>query len=197
MADTHSDSNDGDFRIDASHFIDLCSGEMVCERVISPLAIRASRKAPRRHLLQVADAGLYPGIAPRRIKFFDARSVPTREDDISRVLSLADDEIPQLHQRLIDRVAEPFAEPEISVLFKPAALLIRGREAGAVDSQRRFVSIALPESWRRDLPDVLPPSGRYALFGTLSLRDSGPRLRVQSVVGTLAWDRGPLFPDRQ
>lgn len=194
LADTQSD--DGDFRVEASHFIDLSSGAMVCERVISPLAIRASRKTPRRHRLQVEDAGLYPGVSPRRIKFFDARSAATREEDISRVLSLADDAIPQVHGRLIERMAEPFAEPEVSVLFTPQALLTRSRDAGAVDRDRRFLSITLPESWRRDLPGLLPPAGRYALFGTLSLRDTGPRLHVQSVVGTLAWDRGPVYPDR-
>ena len=42
-------------------------------------------------------------------------------------------------------MAEPFAEPEIAVLFKPAALLTRSREAGAVDGQRRFLSITFPK----------------------------------------------------
>ncbi len=191
-----SRSDDGEFRIEATHFVNLHDGAIVCERVITPTALRGKGKPPRRHRLHVEDAGLYPGVSPRRIKLVQVHSAPTRDDDIIRVLGLADADVPRLQARLVDRLGEPFAPPEVAVLFKPASLLTRGRDGGAVDRQRRFLSLEVPETWRRELPGILPPGGDYALFGLLGLRDDGPILRVESVVGALAWDRGPVYPDR-
>lgn len=194
LAETRSD--DGEFRVEVSHFVDLRDGTMVCERVIQPIGLRGSRKPPRRHRLRVEDAGLYPGVSPRRIKLTRVLAVPTRADDISRVLDLADDEVPALYARLVARLGEPFAPPEVAVLFRPAALLVRSGGAGAVDGGHRFVAIRFPDGWRRDLPEVLPPAGDYAIFGMLSLCPDGPLLEAQGLVGRLAWDRGPVFPDR-
>ncbi len=194
LADTRSD--DGEFRVEATHFIDLADGAMVCERTITPNALRGSRKPLRRHRLHVDDAGLYPGVSPRRIKLRLAHSMPTRVADIARVLDLADDDVASLHARLVARMDEPFAPPDVPVLVRPAALLTRGGDTRAIDRARRFLALDIPESWRRDLPDILPPGGDYAVFGLLSLTPHGPLLRAQSMIGALTWDRGPLYPDR-
>lgn len=194
LADTRSD--DGEFRVEATHFVDLGDGAMVCERVITPTALRGSRKPPRRHRLRVDDAGLYPGVSPRRIKLRVAHAMPTRGADIARVLDLADDDVSSLHARLVARLEEPFAPPDVPVLFRPDALLTRGGETGAVDRARRFLALDLPATWRRDLAEFLPPRTEYAVFGLLTLTTDGPLLRPQSLIGSLAWDRGPVYPDR-
>lgn len=194
LADIRAD--DGEFLIETTYFGDLEHGEILCERVISPLAIRATRKLARRHRLLVEDAGYYPGESPRRIKLFASQPTATGLDDVSRLLRHGISDVGRLRRDLVGRLGVPFAAPELATIFLPAALLSRGTTIGAVDSQHRFLPLELPEAWQRDLPHILPEPGHYGLFGTVRLADGGPVLRCHSIVGELDWERGPVFPDR-
>ena len=66
-AATHE--NDGEFVVETSYLVDLGSLEIYVERQITPARLRsAAPKVQHRVRLVVEEAGLYPGLPPRRIR---------------------------------------------------------------------------------------------------------------------------------
>ena len=188
-------ANDGEFRVETSYLAELARGEVYVERAITPIRLHAAPKLRHRLRVLVDSAGLYPGVAPRRLKLRRVRQAPLSLAHVERLVAAAPDDLTELCRRLVERQQVPFGPAEVAHFFRPAALLTRERQIGAVDRAGRFLAITWPDVWTDRLPPLLPPPGRYALFGLLRLDESAARLHCLSAVGALEWDRGPVFAD--
>jgi hypothetical protein len=186
---------DGEFRIETSHLADIHTGQLYGEKQITPLRLRTSPKPRHRHRLAVEDAGLYPGAPPRRIKLRRTQQHPLSAEDAERLVGCVPDSVPGLQQMLVERLDTPFQPADLPVLFRPAALVRQGETPAALDQDRHLLRLDWPASWFNELPAILPPTGRFALCGLLTLDREGVRLRCLSVLGPLRWGRGPVYPD--
>jgi hypothetical protein len=186
VADSLTD--DGEFNVDSSYLVDLGSGVIFAERQITPLRLRAKLKPQHRVRLLVEEAGLYPGLQPRRIRIGRAERAPFRSEDVDRLIAGAVTSLSEIQRRLIARSAVPFGAPEMAVLFRPRRLLISdatasGSQLGAVDGDGRFVALQWTHSTVDDLVAALPADERVALFGLVEPGVDGLRLRCLSVIG--------------
>lgn len=191
--------DDGEFVVESSFLADLAGGGLYTEKQITPRRLAAAGgKVRHRQKLLADEAGLYPGAAPRRIKLFRSRRAPLTAADAERLVTLATGDVADLRRQLVERLSSPFGPPDLPLLFRPAGLVVQGELAGAVDGAGRFVALDLPAGWRKELPDLLPSDGAYALFGLLALDASGLRLTCLSVIsGGLRWGDGPVYPDKE
>ena len=171
MAYTHAD--DGEFSVETSYLADLPSGTIYAERQITPLGRRDSRSP-------VAASGCSstrPACIPASRRAASACSAPARAPlaaaDIERLIAHGRTTVGALSERLAERIAAPFGPAEAAVLFCPAALVQIEQQVGALDADSRYLALAWPDDWTRDLPRLLPPSGKYALFGLLALETAG------------------------
>lgn len=187
--------DDGEFRIETSYLADLPTGVIYAERQITPVGLRPRPRTPPRLRLLVDEAGLYPGVPPRRLKLIRARRAALTLADVDRLLATAVADVAELRRRLIARFAAPFGPPEIAAAFRPAALLVAGDRVGAVDGTGRFLALEWPAGWTKQLPGLLPEPGRFAVCGLVRLAGSGLAMRCLSVAGALGRGGGPLYPD--
>jgi hypothetical protein len=203
VALTHE--NDGEFVVETSYLVDLASAEIYAERQITPARLRsAPPKAHHRVRLVVEEAGLYPGLAPRRIRLGRARRAPLRVEDVERLVAGAATDLAEVQRRLVERAAVPFGRPEVAVLFRPAMLLAppwHGKNVdprtperaalpvdetvGALDGAGRFLTVTLFGFSADGLAAATAAGEPFALFGIATLRESGLTLRCQSVVGAI------------
>jgi hypothetical protein len=188
-------ADEGEFRIETSYLVDLPTAAVYLERQISPRR-RFTPKSRYRLRLLVKEAGLYPGMPPRRIRFSGARHAPITAADIDRLLTRTPDTVSELRRQLVERLNLPFGVVEIALLFRPAALVTCGNQIGALDRTGAFLALQWPEGWAKELAALLPDSGSYALFGLLDGAGQHLRLSCLSVVGSkLRWSKGPVYPD--
>jgi hypothetical protein len=192
----YSHVDDGEFSVETSFLADPATGAIYAERQILPLGRRAPPKPRYRERLEVAEAGLYPGEPPRRIRLQRMRRAPLRLADVERLIARATTSVASLGEQLAGRISAPFGPAEVAVLFRPAALIRHEQRVGALDVASGYLALDWPAGWTKELPGLLPPAGRYALFGLLALGAAGACLRPLSVVSpALQWDRGPIYPD--
>jgi hypothetical protein len=196
VAATHE--NDGEFAISTSYLIDLGSIEVYAERQITPARLRgATSLTPHRVRLLVEDAGLYPGLSPRRIRLGQYQRAALRDCDIDRVVGGAIDTVAELQRRLVERMAVPFGQSEVAVLFRPTQLLRApagtpgqvlesGAPAGAVDVPGRFIALDWRPLWQAGQETTLPSDQEYAIFGLATQDAAGIMLRCLSIVGARA-----------
>jgi hypothetical protein len=210
VAATHE--NDGEFAITSSYLVDLGSLEVYAERQITPARLRgATPLTPHRVRLLVEDAGLYPGLSPRRIRLGHYERAALRDCDIERIVTGAADDVSEVRRLLVERMAVPFGPSEVAVLFRPAMLLgapagtpdqvlQAGAPAGAVDAAGRFIALDWRPLWQAGLKTTPPPDQDYAIFGLAALDATGVTLRCLSIIGARAipsWTRGTpghIFP---
>ena len=188
-------ASDGEFSIETSYLADPSDGSVYAERQISPLRMFSTPKPRHRLRLLVDEAGLYPGLGPRRIKLQRVRRGPLALADVERLLGRAVESVSDLRGQLVERLQEPFGPGEVAVLFRPAALVAQDGQGGAVDREGCFLALDWPDRWLDEVPRLLPETGGYALFGLLALADRGLQLRCLSLVGALHWARGPIYPN--
>lgn len=115
-------------------------------------------------------AGLYPGLAPRRIKLGQFARAALRSEHLDRLIQGAVSDVSEIQRRLIEQAAAPFGRPEAAVLFRPSALLTApegtlgltaraGAPAGALDQQGQFLAL--------DWSTLAIPAGDYPAAGAL------------------------------
>jgi hypothetical protein len=197
----YTQDDDGEFRIQTSYLADVNTGAIYVERQINPHGRSAPAKPSHRLRLRVDEAGLYPGVPPRRIRLRRVQRQPLTAADVDRLLPHAADAVPDLRRQLAERLATPFGpaatvagSPDVPVLFRPAALLTGDDQLGALDAAGHFLALDWPHAWTYALPQLLPPAAPYALFGLLALAPTGPRLRCLAAVSSgLRWAHGPVF----
>jgi hypothetical protein len=188
--------DDGEFRVETSYLADVATGELYLETQISPSRLAREPKPGHRFRLLVEDGALYPGPPPRRLKLRRLRRVPLRQEDVERLLARAPASVGELRRRLVERLASPFGEAAVPVLFRPAALVASGERLGATDAAGELIPLVWPGGWRETLPPLLPPSGDFVLFGLLRLDAQGPVLECLAVTAPgLRWLEGPVFPE--
>lgn len=194
VAEDHE--SDGEFRIQSVYHVDLLSGSLYVERLITPRGIRAKRLPSRRMRLHVPEAAIYPGLPPHRIQILREERAPLRRCDVGQVVALAGTSVASLHQELRERMTLPFASPELPVLFRPSALLVEPSRVIARDDAGQAVDILWPTTWSRQLPAILPEApSQVALVGLAGLSDRGPVIQCLSLVGSLRWGNGPSYPE--
>jgi hypothetical protein len=167
----------------------------------------------------VDEAGLYPGLAPRRIRLGRCQRAALRAEDIERLVQGATDDLSEIQRRLAERAVVPFGEAEVAVLFRPAMVLGPSdrekperssnrradrigvtRTVGAVDGVGRFLRVTLMGTVADELAVISQAPGTFALFGIASLGDSGLGLRCLSVLVSASspvWQagRGRIVPE--
>jgi hypothetical protein len=200
--------SDGEFTIESSYLADLASGAVYVERQITPIRLRGNPMVQHGVRLLVDEAGLYPGLAPRRIRLARTRRAALRAEDVERLVGGAADDLSDLRRRLIERAAVPFGEAEVAVLFRPSALFgptkkdtdddgpqrigrrggraVSDRTIGAVDGAGRFVAVSLPSTLADELAVIGQAPGTFALFGTITLGADGLALRCLSAIVSAA-----------
>jgi hypothetical protein len=194
LASRHQD--DGEFRVETSYLADVATGDLFLETQISPTRLAGKPKPGHRFRLLVEDGALYPGPPPRRLKLRRLRRSPLRQEDVERLLARAPASVGELRRRLVERLASPFGEAAVPVLFRPAALVAAGERLGATDAAGELIPLVWPSGWRETLPPLLPPPGDFVLFGLLRLEAGGPVLECRAVAGAgLRWLEGPVFPE--
>jgi hypothetical protein len=189
--------DDSEFRVETSYLAGVDGrGDLFLETQITPSRLSAQPKPRHRFRLLVDDGALYPGQPPRRLRLRRVRRAPLREEDVSRLVAGSADTVGELRRRLVARLAFPFGDPAVPVLFRPAALLTSGPLVGAADGTGELLSLTWPPDWGGTLPDLLPAGGDCALFGLLRLDEQGPLLECLALVGAgLRWLSGPVFPE--
>lgn len=187
---------EGNFTIETSYLADLATSHLFLDRQITPVQVRSMPKAPQPLRLLVDRAGLYPGAAPRRIKLLRARRAPLTPEHVSTLIERAPTSVATLQRQLAERLGDPFSPPSLPVLLRPAALVQRGDEMGALDQTGAVLPLLWPADWTKKGLPLLPAGAPFALFGHLSLREQGPILRPLSILSAaLRWENGPLFPE--
>jgi hypothetical protein len=214
--------SDGEFTIESSYLVNLASLAIYVERQITPVRLRGNPKTQHRVRLAVDEAGLYPGLAPRRIRLGRSRREVLRAEDVERLVQGATGDLSEIQRRLIERAAVPFGEPEVAVLFRPCLLLgptskdtnnqaqsqparrgaraAHDRTIGAVDGTGRFMRVTAPGSVADELAVIGQAPGTCALFGLARQGETGLVLRCLSVVVSPAspvWQggRGRIVPE--
>jgi hypothetical protein len=189
--------DDGEFKIETSYLLDLSGGDIYVERQITPRKLRSTAKPVHRHRLLVDEAGRYPGASPHRLKLVRGRRAPLTVEHVSRAVALAETEVAALRARLAERLRLPFEPAEVTVLFRPTALLRDRDRFGALDRTGRFLPLVMTGKLDKEVRPLLPEPGRFALFGRLAPGEDGGgmALTVVSVVGELLWGGGPVCPN--
>ncbi|MCC7369183.1 MAG: SWIM zinc finger family protein [Chloroflexi bacterium] len=203
--------SDGEFLVATSYLADLASLTIYVDRVIAPRRLRGTEPPNHRLRLLVRSAGLYPGLAPRRIKLAQYERATLRSEHLDRLVQGAASDVTEIQRRLIERAASPFGQPEAAVLFRPSALLTApegtpglattraGAPAGALDRSGQFLALDWSALAVAGLELAPPPDDPFALFGIVTPTAFGPRLRPLSVVGmtprsTGRGSYGRIFP---
>jgi hypothetical protein len=214
--------SDGEFTIESSYLVELASMAVYVERQIAPVRLRGTPKTQHRVRLSVDEAGLYPGLAPRRIRLGRGRRLALRAEDVERLIHGATGDLTEIQRRLIERAMVPFGEAEVAVLFRPSLVLgptskdadkqaqprtgqrsarsAQERAIGAVDAAGRFVSVTALGSMADELAVIGQAPGTFALFGLARAGGEGLVLRCLSVVVSAAspvWQggRGRIVPE--
>jgi hypothetical protein len=188
--------DDGEFRSDSTYLVDLVTGEVYVERQITPRGLRGERRPVRRLRLLVDEAGLYPGVAPRRVKLLRVRRALLGSGDVQRVVDRAVADVAEVRRRLVERLAIPVGAPDLAVVFRPTALVAQGDRIAATDEQGRALLLDWPAAWSKQVLGTLPEGASgFALVGLADLGHGGPQLRLLAIVGALRWPNGPTYPD--
>lgn len=188
--------DDGDFRVESMYLVDLVSNDIFVERQITPRGLRGERFPARRLRTIVDEAGVYPGLAPRRIKLVSVRRAALTMEQIEHLVNVAVDEVAELRQRLVERLAVPVGAAEIVVVFRPEGIVATGDRLAAVDARGEVVPLVWPDAWSHATVRALTQeSGRYAFVGLVQLSGDGPQIRCLSLFGDLGWVNGPHYPE--
>jgi len=176
---------DREFVVETAYLSDLRDGSLYAEKAITPARMWRGRRgmAPARLRLTVAEAGLYPGPAPRRIRLKRWERAPLTADLIRGLVDRAKADYSELPRRCGERLAVPVADADVVALVRAERI---GQDAGhvyAVDAR----GIALPLQWPSrapaDVPACLRSDGPVGIFGLVHAGQGHVALEVLSVIG--------------
>jgi hypothetical protein len=188
--------DDGDFRVESMYLIDVPTNELFVERQITPRGLRGERFPSRRMRTLVDEAGVYPGLSPRRIKLVTVRQAAITMSHIESILAGAVTEVAKLRQQLVERLAIPVGAAEVTVVFRPEGIVATGDRLAAIDAHGEMVPVVWPDAWSNPtIRGMTNEPGRYAFVGVMDLASDGPQLRCLSIIGDLGWVNGPHYPE--
>jgi hypothetical protein len=112
--------HDGEFVVETGYLLELDTGEIYAEKAITPSRMWRSshRVAPPGLRIVVAEAGLYPGPSPRRIRLKRWERGTLTVEHITRLLTHATTDARTLARRVADRLEIPVSEPEVAVFVR-------------------------------------------------------------------------------
>src|SRR2546425_10835560 len=134
------------FILEESYLTDIESGDLLKDTLIRPLKV-AAHQPPKEDfghvLLEVSDAGLYPGFSPRRIRLRTFARKAAAPEDIQHLLEKVPDSIDELLNRLQDNVSDVFAPRPLLCLFRPNHLFARESRLYAIDRVGKAATLLL------------------------------------------------------
>ena len=172
-------TSDG-FVLEESYLADVESGDLVKDTLIRPLKV-AVHQPPKEDfghvLLEISDAGLYPGYSPRRIRLRTFTRKAYSPEDIQHLLEKAPDTIDELSKRLQDNVSDVFAPRPLLCLFRPNHLFAREGRLYAIDSLGKGATLLLDDIGLDVLERALGSGPIQLLFGTVGYNSDGITIR--------------------
>ncbi len=187
-------TRDREFVVETAYLADLRDGVIYAEKVITPVRMaRGSRGvAPARLRLAVAEAGLYPGPAPRRIRLKRWEQAPLIADHVRGLVDRAVADYAELPRRCGERLAVPIADAEVVALVRAERI---GQDAGrvyAVDAQGSALPLRWPTPAQSHDPDGVRSEGPVGIFGLVHCHAGEITLEVLSMIGDRLTGGEPL-----
>jgi len=173
------------FILEESYLTDIESGDLLKDTLIRPLKV-AAHQPPKEDfghvLLEVSDAGLYPGFSPRRIRLRTFARKAAAPEDIQHLLEKVPDSIDELLKRLQDNVSDVFAPRPLLCLFRPNHLFARESRLYAIDSVGKGATLLLDDIGLDVLERALGSGPIQLLFGTIGYNSDGITIRPITVL---------------
>jgi hypothetical protein len=182
-------TRDREFVVETAYLADLGDGVIYAEKSITPARMWRSSAgvAPARVRLVVAEAGLYPGPAPRRIRLKRSERAPLTADHVRGLVARATADFGELPRRRGERLAVPVADAEVVALVRAERI---GQDDGrfyAVDGRGAAIPLQLHIKGRAGVvtgpPDCLRSEGPIGIFGLVHADGGEVGLEVLSVIG--------------
>jgi hypothetical protein len=171
------------YRIESSSFVDLAGGDLLSEKYIAPAFLKAETKPSYAgQTVEASSAYLYPGFAPRRVKFEEFRARTATQADLEGALGRAVPDFETLRQAWVQFRQDVFAPDDYPAWAKIAGLLARERRLSAMDSDGRLLPLVFATGARGILDGRLTKGSPQALFGVLDQRDGILRMRPLSMM---------------
>jgi len=144
----------------------------------------------------VDEAGIYPGLPPRRIKLVTVRQTALQMSDIDRVVAGAVIKLSELRQRLLERLAVPVGAANVVVIVQPERIVAIGDQVAVNDGSGDNLLVTWPDAWSNPtVRAMMHEPGGWAIVGMMELAVIGPRLRCLALIGDLGWVNGPTYPE--
>lgn len=136
------------FRVDASWFVDLPTGEILTEKLIVPASLRTPPKRSwRGEVVEVREAREFPGFPPHRLSFAAVTTRPATPEDFAAVRPTdSAAELFERYRRLREDVLGP---DELHALVRPAAFVTREGALFARDADRNLLPLRGGAGWGR------------------------------------------------
>lgn len=173
------------FMLEESYLTDVGSGDLVTDTLIRPIKVTLHQppKEDFSHaLLEVSDAGLYPGFPPRRIRLRTFARKAVTPEDIQNLLGRVPDSVDVLLKRLQENVSDLFAPRPLLALFRPSHFFARGSALYAVDGAGKGATMLLDDIGLDVLERALGSGPIRLLFGAVGFRSDGVTIRPMTVL---------------
>ena len=173
------------FVLEESYLADVGSGDLVTDALVRPSKV-STRQAPKEDfghaLLEVSDAGLYPGFSPRRIRLRMFARKAAAPEDVQNLLEKVPSSMVELSRRLQDNVSDVFAPRPLLCLFRPSHLFARGSQLYALDGDGKGAILLLDDIGLDLLERALGSGPIRLLFGEIGHRSDGITIRPMSAM---------------
>lgn len=156
---------------DIAFYLELKSGEIFRSVNIRPYGTSAVKEEDANfEKTSAAVMVKYPGIGCRRIRWEQPHTTPITSDDCSRILTLADADIPTAAKKMKNVIKNTMSDTSHPVLFTIDKILAKENQMVVVDKASNNIIIRgsvflKPEDQIKDLPAKIKPGD--AIFGEM------------------------------
>lgn len=173
------------FLIEQSLLADVATGELFVDKVIRPTSIAKRQPAKedfQRHVVEVAEASIYPGYAPRRVKMLDPKKRGAGPEDWALFLSKVPQSAAELHTVFQAYASDVFApRPRPSIMKASSIVAARGK-VFAVDASMKGIELRLSDEAALALEGALEKGGVLAVAGDLDAGAGGLVMVPSSII---------------
>jgi hypothetical protein len=174
------------FRVFASYFIDLTSGDRLTEKLILPKHIKHGQTAKRSYagsVLVVDEALQYPGFPPYRLKLKVVREHPLSASELERLVACASANFTQTAEQFKRANNDLFAPDDDYAFLKPVGVYASDRGLSVFDGDGVAFDLLLTADAAFEMQQALQTAAIIALFGKLRAIDGRLRFQPLSVIG--------------
>ena len=160
-----------EFKVFASYFIELMSGDLLTEKLIVPKMIKKGPNAEKRSYagakLMVGEAYQYPGYSPFRLKFEQFTEHAVTLADVDRIAVQARADFAKAISRFQEFKKDFFAPTDYYALLKPQGFYAAAQGMLAFDANGTAFELMLTDRSARQLESILASAAIRALFGKI------------------------------